>query len=418
MVQLKKGFISPLSQVVPLKADVVVVGAGPAGLITAREVARSGYDVLVLEEHPRIGVPDHCAGLLSTTGLNSLGLAPPHYVIQNNVNGARMYAPNGSKLTISRGRREALVVDRRAFDSWLAERAENSGAMILTNTKAIDATLHEGNHSIVSCRENGKAREIKARIIVNAEGAIGRFSGAVGLPTVKQSSKLPAFQYEFRNVNLDSEHVEMYYGRRLAPGFFAWCIPLGKDRARVGMAARSHVRKRLTWAIQHHPILSNRIGEGTIDRKMGGVVLVGTPISRTYDDRILVVGDAAGMVKATTGGGVIMGGKAAKIAGKVIVGALSKEETSAQYLKRYEYFWKKQLLKDFFAMYAAQKMISLLSNQGLNFLFRKVNEYGLIDTIEQHGDMDRQSKVITQLLKNPRIALRLFGVIRYIQPFY
>jgi digeranylgeranylglycerophospholipid reductase len=418
LVQLKKGIISPLSQVVPLKADVVVVGAGPSGLITAREVARHGYDVLVLEEHPRIGVPDHCAGLLSTTGLDSLDLDPPDSVVQNNVHGARMYAPDGTELTISRGRREALVVDRREFDSWLAGRAEDVGARILTNTKAIDATLDCRNRSTVLCQENGKTKEIKARIIVNAEGAIGRFSKAIGLPTVKRSSKLPAFQYEFRNVHLDSEQVEMYYGRKLAPGFFAWCIPLGKNRARVGMAARSQVRKRLNWAVQYHPIISNRINDGMINRKMGGIVLVGTPISRTYDDGILVIGDAAGIVKATTGGGVIMGGKAAKIAGRVIVGALSEGNTSAEYLKRYEYFWKKELLKDLIAMYTAQKMVSLLSDRGLNFIFKKVKEYGLIDTIEQHGDMDRQSEVITQLLKNPRIALSLLGVMRYIQPFY
>ncbi|MFO7835053.1 MAG: NAD(P)/FAD-dependent oxidoreductase [Candidatus Thorarchaeota archaeon] len=401
-----------------MKADVVVVGAGPSGLIAAKEIADSGYDVLVVEEHPQIGEPDHCAGLLSTTGLSSLNLNPPGYVIQNNVEGARMYSPDGTKLTISRGHREALVVDRREFDSWLAKRAQNAGARIFTNAKAINAELSTKNNSVVLCREHGTVLEIETKVILNAEGAGCRFSERVGLPTVNQSSKLPAFQYEFSNVDLESDYVEMYYGRKLAPGFFAWCIPLGNGRARVGMAAQSHVRKRLEWALQKHPIISKNIDAGKIDRGMGGVVLVGTPISKTYADGILVVGDAAGIVKATTGGGVIMGGKAAKIAGRVIAGALSNGVTSAEYLKAYEYLWKKDLLKDLFVMYIAQKMISLLSNQGLNFIFRKVNDHGLVDTIEQHGDMDRQSEVITQLLKEPRLALSLFGVMRYIQPFY
>lgn len=401
-----------------MKADVVVVGAGPSGLIAAKEIADSGHDVVILEEHPQIGVPDHCAGLLSTTGLGSLDLDPPDYVIQNNVNGAKMYSPNGSKLTISRGHREALVVDRRDFDSWLAKRAENAGAKILRNTKALNAELSSKGNSTVYCRERGTRLEIQAKCILNAEGVSCRFSEAVGLPTVKRSSKLPAFQYEFSNIDLDSNQVEMYYGRRLAPGFFAWCIPIGNGRARVGMAARSNVRRRLEWALQKHPIISKNVSGGRIDRRMGGIVLVGTPVSRTYDAGLLVVGDAAGMVKATTGGGVIMGGNAAKIAGKVITKALVRDETSAEYLKGYEYLWKKRLLRDFYAMYLAQKMISSLSNQGLNFLFRKANRHNLVDTIEQHGDMDRQSKVITQLLREPNLVLSLFGAIRYIQPFY
>ena len=103
--------------------DAIIVGAGPAGLITAATIANRGFDVIVLEEHEEVGVPDHCAGLLSSSGLNSLGLKPPNDVIQNTVDGARIFAPSGKSILVERGQREAYVVDRSKFDSWLADKA-------------------------------------------------------------------------------------------------------------------------------------------------------------------------------------------------------------------------------------------------------------------------------------------------------
>ncbi|MHA2433553.1 MAG: NAD(P)/FAD-dependent oxidoreductase, partial [Candidatus Thorarchaeota archaeon] len=99
-----------------LDLDVAVVGAGPAGLLAAAEVARHSHDCAVFEEHSNIGEPDHCAGLLSTSGLKTLRLKPPQDVIQNHVRGARIYSPSGQSILIERGKREAFVVDRRRFD--------------------------------------------------------------------------------------------------------------------------------------------------------------------------------------------------------------------------------------------------------------------------------------------------------------
>ncbi|MGD2073072.1 MAG: NAD(P)/FAD-dependent oxidoreductase, partial [Candidatus Thorarchaeota archaeon] len=112
--------------------DALVIGAGPAGLLAALEIARRGYSVGVFEEHQKVGEPDHCAGLLSVTGLKSLQLKLPNDVIQNHVIGAKIHSPSGHSLVIERGNREAVVVDRRKFDSWLAERAVEYGASVVT----------------------------------------------------------------------------------------------------------------------------------------------------------------------------------------------------------------------------------------------------------------------------------------------
>ena len=112
----------------------MIIGGGPSGLLAAEALSSRGHDVLVVEEHEEIGKPDQCAGLLSITGLKVLGLKPPNSVIQNAVSGASIHSPSGYHLSVERGGREALVVDRSLFDQWLAETAERAGAHLATST--------------------------------------------------------------------------------------------------------------------------------------------------------------------------------------------------------------------------------------------------------------------------------------------
>lgn len=396
-----------------MKYDTVVVGAGPAGLISASTIAHRGFDVGVFEEHRTVGRPTHCAGLLSTSGLKSLGLNPPDHVIQHQVYGARIYSPSGASIEIERGRREASVVDREAFDRWLAERAKDRGVRVMTDSKVENVSI---TGTCIEARIQQRDSVVRGEVIVNAEGSRCQISGDIGLPVVPRSSKLPAYQYEMTNVNGDESHVEMFYGRRLAPGFFAWIIPLGDNRARVGLAARNQTMARLKMAMKQHPVFSSRLRKASIEKGFGGVVLVGTPLKKTYHTRAVVVGDAAGHVKATTGGGVILGGQAARIAGETVADALEEEDPAAEFLARYERRWKEELGSEFLMMWMAQKILTSLSDKGLDRLISGAKDMNLQDVIEREGDMDRQASVIRSLLLNPRMLLLGLDVIRFLSP--
>ncbi|MFX1472835.1 MAG: NAD(P)/FAD-dependent oxidoreductase [Promethearchaeota archaeon] len=397
--------------------DTIVVGGGPSGLISAHKVASGGHRVLVVEEHETVGEPDHCAGLLSVSGLDSLGLRPPEDVIQNHVIGARIFSPSGHYIYVERGQREALVVDRREFDRWLANQAIDAGASIKTGSKV--TRIQRKNGRMTGVQTSGDdSSDLSTSVIINAEGSRCQISKQAGLPTVPRTSKYPAFQIEVAGADVDEDIVEMYYGRSTAPGFFAWIIPLGDGRARVGLAAKNLAKQRLMTSIRHHPVMKERLKHVSIQRTLGGIVLVGMPIKRTVRDNFLVVGDSAGMVKPTTGGGVIVGAMAAKMAGGIVNDALENQSQSNVDLDEYEGAWRALLLKELRIMYLTQKILSSFSDKGLDSLVRDAGQYGLVETIRRVGDMDMQRRVILRLLSNPLTILAGLKAARFINPLF
>jgi digeranylgeranylglycerophospholipid reductase len=396
--------------------DAIVIGAGPAGFLAANEIAKRGFTVQVFEEHEQVGQPDHCAGLLSTSGLKRLGIKLPKNIIQNSVTGARIYSPAGHSIMIKRGRREANVIDRKKFDVWLASRAIDSGAVVTTQAKVKEFVRAQSKIQGVSVGTE-RNEEHNARIFVVAEGSRCRLSGSVGLPVVQKSSKYPAFQYEVSGVDIDENIVEMFYGKQVAPGFFAWIIPLGDKRARIGLAARNKSKIRLDALMRHHSIISERMKGVKIERSLGGIVLIGMPLSKMTMENVVAIGDTAGIVKATTGGGVILGGITARVAGKIVADSLSSDESSEKVLSQYNGTCKSMVFNELRIMHLAQMALNSLDDKGLDYVVKDASTKGLLDIIKSEGDMDLQGNVIKRLLKDPRLILTGLRAIRYINPF-
>jgi len=375
-----------------LKGDVVVVGCGPAGSLASLEAAKKGLEVLVLEEHNVVGEPDHCAGLVSVSGLKRLGLKVPGECILNKVYGARFISPSGVEFTVRRGTPQALVLDRRAFDRWLASLAHDAGASIILGEKATSLKV-EASEVAVTVRSGWEAR---GKVVIDAEGCRGKIAKLAGLPRPRE--RIPAVQYELAGADVDRDFVELHFSRTFAPGFFAWVIPT-ENGARVGLGAVSQPGKRLAAFIR-----KRGLSDAKIIRKMAGTIITGGPVKRTYTSHIVTVGDVAGQVKQTTGGGVVMGGLCAKMAGQIVADAVLKGDVSRQLVK-YQQSWRKFLGREFFYMGLARKVLNKISDKGLNGAFMAIREHGGSEILERYGDMDFEATALKKLLSSPRTLL-------------
>jgi geranylgeranyl reductase family protein len=288
-----------------LRPDVAVVGAGPAGLIAAKRVAERGFSVKVFEEHPTIGEPSHCAGLISVEGLRRLGVEPHGSFIQGTVYGGRVYAPSGEHMEVRDRKPRAHVVYRAALDRHLAERAADAGAELALSERVEALEFNEGRAAL---RLRGGS--VEPAVVIDAEGAGARLLGQAGHDT-GQRGLLNGFNVEVEGVDAEPGIVELWFGEGLAEGFFAWVIPTGDDAARCGLASKGDGLGSLKG------FLKNRFGVEASFKVRAGRVCTGGPVQRTVYGNVLLVGDAAGQVKSTTGGGVVLGGLCACIAGDV-----------------------------------------------------------------------------------------------------
>jgi len=392
------------------ETDILVIGAGPAGLIAAREAATRRADVVVLEEHEEIGKPCHCAGLLSLKGLERLGAPADGAYVQNKVRGARFFSPSGLTFTIEKNEPVACVIDRSIFDRFLAQKTAEAGARISLNEQVNNIKRSEKETEIQS--ENKKFR---AKMVIDAEGVSSRILKDMGLKPINHDSVVPGIQCDLENVGVDPEYVEVHFGNRTAPRFFAWVIPLSENEARVGLGCKGESPKeRLDEFVRRRFGIEKNLGRGDI---RSGLIITGGPIDRTFSDRFIVVGDAAGQVKPTTGGGVILGGLCASIAGRIAAEAVDCGDCATSFLGRYETLWKDELGKDFRLMLLARKVVNRLSDKAMDKLFNAVIEENLQGIFSAEGDIDFQSTVILKMLKKKEILGVLPSFLRAIIPF-
>ncbi|MFX1539558.1 MAG: geranylgeranyl reductase family protein [Promethearchaeota archaeon] len=387
-------------------ADVVVVGAGPVGGLAARQLARKGYSVLLLEEHPEVGRPVHCAGLIGIEGLKDNGLFPQSNVILQHVRRSIFYSPSGTQLVFDKGEPHAFVLNRDRLDQQIADEAVTAGATLQLETRVTKCQRTQKGVR-VNLRERGVKRELLTRFVVNAEGIRAKLAHDQGLPRPKKHYMLPALQYEVVNVSLPLDTVHLFFNTQIAKDFFSWIIPLDNNRARVGLAtAHKQARKALDKFLRQCSLLTG----AKIKERFGGIVYTGGPSSRTINERFINLGDAAGQTKATTGGGVVSGGSCAILAALCISRALRDDFYDHRELIRYEGLWKRGWGRQLRLMAILRRLVNTLSNNELDHLFMNLQTGKAREIIERSGDIDYQGRLITAALTSPALigsALKL-----------
>ncbi|MBN2487896.1 MAG: NAD(P)/FAD-dependent oxidoreductase [Methanosarcinaceae archaeon] len=389
--------------------DVVVVGAGPVGSTAARYAANNGASVLLLEEHASIGSPVECTGLLSTRAVSECDVKPSDEFVLNDVRGAFIYSPGGGCLPIDGGKTKAYAVSRKMFDRRLVAMATQAGADILLRAKAVG--LETGpTVQTLDVLHKGLRKTITAGVVIGADGVQGKISKMAGLGQVQKV--LSGIQVEAPYVSKDNDFVELFPGSP-APGFFAWTVPLDDRISRIGLAipagAETPSLGYLNRLLSSNPHVSKQYGGGSLDLVLGGIPL--GPLKRTVSEGVMIVGDAAGQVKPTSGGGVYTGAVCAKIAGEVAALAASEGDASSVRLNEYETRWRQKLGRELGIGMKIHEYMGGLNDAELNDLLTSMNTPAILDMITEYGDMDQPSVLIKKLL-SPTNSLRMLNVFR------
>ncbi len=353
--------------------DVVIAGGSISGLISAREIAKKGYSVLVLEEGFEVGTPDHCGGLVSKSALHDLGIEPTQKTFDSMINSALIFSPNGKQFEIDSKKQEVVVVNRRELDKQVARQAQQAGAEIRVKTSFQEKTKHGVRTSI---------GEIDCKILVDCRGV-----GA--LINNQRDGILLSAQYEVYADWITEGKVEVYFDQIKYPGFFAWIIPSGKGVGKVGIAGREiNVSKIM------EQFLRNK-GKYSTVRKIFAPIWIKGPIKDFISGDVVIAGDAAGQSKPTTAGGIYSCAMGGLLAGNAITKYLETNEHSQ--LQQYQKFWHDKFGKEFEKQRLARKILERVDNKTIDMIFDTITPE-IISEISNKDDFDFHATSIVKLL--------------------
>jgi geranylgeranyl reductase family protein len=370
--------------------DVVVVGGGPGGLHAARRLASRGVDVTVLEEHENCGTPVHCTGILARDAFDEFGLSRAS--ILNEVTTARFVSPRGTDVVHRTRAVEAVVIDRALFDHELAIDAARCGAAVRFGTRVRGVAIDDSHVSV----DIGGAAPLRARACVLATGGRYALHRPLGLD-------LPDHYLHTAQRELPAARpgvVEVHFGRGVAPGGFGWVVPVWRgDRAfaRVGVMAESRAPEHFAGMLDR---VSERWGLEGVQELPRQKILPLSSIARTFRDRLLVVGDAAGLVKPTTGGGIYYSLLSAGLAADVLVPALADGDLSARRLADYQRLWKAQLKNELETQLSFRKLAQEMSDTDIESLFELARTDGVMPIVRKTASFNRHRRLILALLRH------------------
>jgi len=378
--------------------DVVVVGGGPAGASAARAAAEGGARVCLVEEHTKVGRPIQCTGLLSLHGIEQtqarkgIRLRP--------ITGAYVYAPDGTRIALGGSKLQAYVIDRDRLDEQLVADARAAGVEVRSGVKATGWAPGE-LHALDM--ESQRPVRFKAPLVIGADGAHSRVAGWAQLP--RPSKRVYGVQVLVPHEPERDDFVEVFISHRIAPNFFAWAVPAGEGTARVGLATDDPKSARE----QVDRLLAERYSTEILSVQ-GGTIPFG-PVKRAVADGVMLVGDAAGQAKPTSGGGIYTGSLCGQIAGEVAAGAIREGDLSAKRLAAYERRWRAKLERELYFGWQAHRMLCNLSDAQINRVFRWLARPEVGAILEEHGDIDYPSLCVKALLKKPRLWSDLLKLI-------
>ena len=317
------------------------------------------------------------------------------------VNSASLFPPSGRLLRLWRQETQACIIDRAAFDVAMASRAQDKGVDYLLGSLVRD--IEVGDDGVrVEVAHQGGGSSLEARVAVIATGFGSRLVESLGLGKV--GDFVMGTQAEVETIGVDE--VEVYFGQDIAPGFFAWLVPTSSRKALVGLLSRRSPGLYLA-RLMSSLLTQGKIVSAKAEPSYGGIPL--KPLPRTYSKRLIVVGDAAGQVKPTTGGGIYYGLLCADIAANTLHQALKTNILSARGLAGYERYWRHKLGRELKIGYYARKFYERLNDRQIDRIFDVVKSNGIDEALlkAQGLSFDWHGEAVLRLMGHRTISKTL-----------
>jgi geranylgeranyl reductase family protein len=353
--------------------DVIIAGGSVAGLLCAREISSKSFSVLVIEEDYEIGTPEHCGGLVSIAGLAELGVIPFRKTFDHMIESAEIISPNGNSFTINSKKQKVIEISRRELDKQIAFQAQKNGAEINVRTSFQEIT----DTGIRTSKE-----KIDCKIFVDARGVSS-------LIHKDRTGILSSAQYEIYADWIKKGKVEVIFDQEKYPGFFAWIIPSGDGKGKVGVAGRGI---KVSEALES--ILKEK-GKFSTIRKIFAPIWIKGPIKNFVEGKTVIIGDAAGQAKPTTAGGIFTSGMGGVYAGQAISEFLKTNNRDD--LDQYQKKWTARFGKEFEKQLLARKILERIDNNTINKLFETITPE-ITKEISEKDDFDFHTGSIIKLL--------------------
>ena len=359
--------------------DALVVGAGPAGSQTAHNLSRRGHAVAILDYRLQPGAK-LCTGIVGLECVERYSV-PPNLIFRS-VQSALVVPPQSGAVRIRRDKALALVIDRVRFVGLVSERARDAGAVRRLGRRVTRIEVLP-DRVIAEAEFSGHIERYEARAIVVASGFGSRLPGMVGL----ERAGTPGYAAQTTIHGVDLDEIRVYAGTRMPSGFFGWVVPTAGGAALAGALGR----RRPVAALQ--ALLAGLPSEGIAFEDAGPLRAWGVPLrpaARSVADRVMMVGDAAGQVKPTTGGGIYYSMLAGDLAADALDSALRTDDLSAAGLAAYDRAWRNLLGRELRIGYVARTIYERLSAADLEKIVRLAASNGLLESgaaFDWHADL-------------------------------
>lgn len=372
---------------------MLVIGGGPSGLFTSSLLAEKGYSVALFDKESAIGERVVCSGVVSREAFERYNL--PVNSIVGKLREALLHAPSDESIKYVHPEDDVVVVDRKLFDSNIGRIASEKGVSIFNNSVVMSIKNHD-DHISANVRHPGGTLSVKAEIAVIATGVSFNLQESLGLGRPKNIIK--GIQTEFSSP--DIKELNMFWGNNFSKGFFGWAIPLLNGNLKIGVMTKKDPLECFRYTLSKLG-KDSLLNSDQIEFKRRGIAF--GAIDKSYTDRVVAVGEAAGLVKTTTGGGIYYGLISGEIASGVISDAFRKGRFDARFLSQYQKLINTSISREIKFGEFFHRFYSKLDDQQINRLFDAAKEDRILDFISQRGKFDWHKDTVIRIFRSPNL---------------